>query len=150
MAVTVAQPKNQHKRPGSWTPARGAWLLVKPQQNISDKEKRALERMLSADGIVATVYQFVQQFTSMIRQREATRLTPWIQEALRSGVPALARFARHLLNDFAAVQNALLLPWSNGQVEGQIHRLKLVKRQMYGRANFDLLRRRVIGLPCAA
>ena len=56
----------------------------------------------------------------------------------------LAGFARHLLRDQDAVAAALQLPWSNGMVEGQVHRLKLIKRQMYGRASFDLLRLRVL------
>lgn len=146
-ATTLPQPKKRHKRLGPWTPARAAWLLLKSEETLTDKEKRTLERMFAADQTVATAHCFVQQFTHMIRQREANSLIPWIQDALCSGVPALARFARHLLNDFPAVHNALSLPWSNGQTEGQIHRLKLVKRQMYGRANFDLLRRRVLGLP---
>jgi transposase len=56
----------------------------------------------------------------------------------------LAGFARHLVRDKDAVEAALKLPWSQGQVEGQVHRLKLIKRQMYGRAGFDLLRLRVL------
>jgi transposase len=56
----------------------------------------------------------------------------------------LARFAAHLQRDQAAVLAAMQLPWSNGHVEGQVHRLKLIKRQMYGRAKFDLLRQRVL------
>jgi len=103
--------------------------------------------MLAADESVATTYAFVQQFTKMVRERKADCLAPWIEAAISSDVAALARFARQLLNDFAAVHNALLLPWSNGQVEGQINRLKFIKRQMYGRARFDLLRKRVIGFP---
>lgn len=148
--VTSPPAKRRCKRPGPWTPARGAWLLVKPQEKLTEKDKRVLEGMLSVNDTVATVYRFVQQFINVVRQREADYLTPWIHAASHSGVAALVRFAKNLLNDCAAVHNALLLSWSNGQVEGQIHRLKLVKRQMYGRANFDLLRRRVIGLPCAA
>jgi len=103
--------------------------------------------MRSADEAVATANTLVQQFVNMVRQRQADRLAPWTETASLCSVPAIARFANNLLNDFAAVHNALLLSWSNGQVEGQVHRLKLIKRQMYGRANFDLLRKRVIGLP---
>jgi transposase len=58
----------------------------------------------------------------------------------------LARFATSLERDEAAILAAMRLPWSNGQVEGQVHRLKLIKRQMYGRANFDLLRLRVVNV----
>ena len=65
----------------------------------------------------------------------------WLQSAKGT---ALASFAANLIRDQAAVLAALQMPWSNGQVEGQVHRLKLVKRQMYGRASFDLLRLRVL------
>jgi transposase len=64
-------------------------------------------------------------------------------EAMKSGSEPLARFAHGLQEDLAAVTSGLTLPWSNGITEGQIHRLKLVKRQGYGRAGFALLRRRV-------
>ena len=65
-------------------------------------------------------------------------------EAIDSGVDALARFARGLQEDLAAVKAGLTLAWSNGVTEGQIHRLKLVKRQGYGRGGFALLRQRVL------
>ena len=61
-----------------------------------------------------------------------------------NGITELRQFAKGLVQDQAAVQTALSLPWSSGQVEGQVNRLKLIKRQMYGRANFDLLRRRIL------
>jgi transposase len=137
------------RRGAPWTPARGSWLLVKPQNALTDKERQALESMLQADLAVAMSYTSVQQFVTMVRERRAEHLVPWIEAAVSSDVAALARFARQLLNDFEAVHHALLLPWSNGQVEGQINRLKFIKRQMYGRAKFDLLRKRVIGMsPC--
>jgi transposase len=146
-SVSQATCSPRLKQRGAWTPAHGSWVLVKPQKELSQKEGQALERMLAADESVATTYAFVQQFTKMVRERKADCLAPWIEAAISSDVAALARFARQLLNDFAAVHNALLLPWSNGQVEGQINRLKFIKRQMYGRARFDLLRKRVIGFP---
>jgi transposase len=65
-------------------------------------------------------------------------------EATHSGIEELARFARGLEDDLVAITAALILPWSNGVTEGQIHRLKLVKRQGYGRAGFALLRQRVV------
>lgn len=149
-AWPAAGPPVPAKRTAPWTPARASWLLVKPQEELAEKEVQAVERMLAADGSLQTAYPLVQQFVTMVRHRQATCLVSWIEAAIHSGVSALARFARRLRNDFAAVHNALLLPWSNGQVEGQINRLKFIKRQMYGRAKFDLLRKRVIGLaPCA-
>jgi transposase len=77
----------------------------------------------------------------MIRERDAQAWPEWLRLAKTT---ALACFAASLCNDEAAVLAAMSLPWSNGQVEGQVHRLKLIKRQMYGRAKFDLLRLRVV------
>ena len=71
-------------------------------------------------------------------------LHTWLADARRSGVRAVETFAAGLEQDGAAVRAALATPWSNGQTEGQVTRLKLMKRQMYGRAGFDLLRRRVL------
>ena len=86
--------------------------------------------------------EIIAKFHSMIRQKAATELAPWIAQARQSLV---ASFANGVENDAAAVRAAIVLPWSNGQTEGQITRLKLVKRQMYGRAKIDLLQARLIG-----
>lgn len=72
---------------------------------------------------------------------------PWLEDIAESGIDTLKRFGDSIKGDLAAVTSALCLPWSQGQVEGQVNRLKLIKRQMYGRAKFDLLRKRVLGCP---
>jgi transposase len=77
----------------------------------------------------------------MIRERDVRAWPDWLRSARNT---ALKSFVSSLCRDEAAVLAALHLPWSNGQVEGQVHRLKLIKRQMYGRAKFDLLRLRVM------
>ena len=81
----------------------------------------------------------------MMRDREGGKLGSWIEKTHRAGVPPeLQTFANGLASDNKAVHAALSMEWSNGQVEGQVNRLKLIKRQMYGRAGFDLLRQRVL------
>ena len=80
----------------------------------------------------------------MVRARKAERFDGWLARAEASGVLELQSFVAGVRRDYAAVAAALTLPYSNGQVEGQITRLKLIKRTMFGRANFDLLRRRVL------
>ena len=82
-----------------------------------------------------------QQFYRMMRERDASAWIPWRNAARKS---PLHRFAAQLQRDEAAVRAGLTLPWSTGAVEGHIHRLKLIKRQMYGRAKLDLLRIRVL------
>jgi transposase len=79
----------------------------------------------------------------MIRKRTLAVLDPWIERARASIV---ASFASGVIKDKAAVSAAISSPWSNGQTEGQITKLKLVKRQMYGRGKIDLLQARVVGL----
>ena len=80
----------------------------------------------------------------MARDRTGQRFAAWLTRVTASGIPELDRFARGLTDDRAAVEAGLTLEWSNGQTEGQVNKLKLLKRQMYGRANFDLLRQRVL------
>lgn len=90
------------------------------------------------------MYDLAQTFCRMIRNRDVGCLDVWLGAASTSSARELRGFATHLQQDHAAVRAALSLPWSNGQTEGQITRLKLLKRQMYGRANLDLLKRRFL------
>jgi transposase len=93
---------------------------------------------------ITRAYQLTQAFLALARERRGRDLEAWIMAATDSGLDALARFARGLQEDLAAVTAGLTLPWSNGVTEGHIHRLKLLKRQGYGRAGFVLLRQRVL------
>jgi hypothetical protein len=86
----------------------------------------------------------IVEFQAMIRNKTDVGLTKWIAAAHESLV---ASFASGVAKDEPAVRAAITLPWSNGQTEGQITKLKLVKRQMYGRAKIDLLQARLIGVP---
>ena len=82
----------------------------------------------------------------MLRWRRSSRLAQWIAMVTSSGFSFLAQFARTLRRDLGAVELAIQTPWSNGPIEGQINRLKVIKRQMYGRAGFELLKARVLPL----
>jgi transposase len=93
---------------------------------------------------IPILYDLTQGFAAVFRGKQSDALQSWLVEANRTGLPEISRFCDGLLRDVKAVTAAVTLPWSNGQVEGQIHRLRLVKRQMYGRAKFNLLRRRVL------
>jgi transposase len=130
-----------------WSSNRASWLLVKQEEELTEDEKQALERMKKADAEVAQAHTLGQRFSDMIQESQHESLLPWLDDVARSGISALMGFANGIKQDIAAVTNALSLPWSNGQTEGQVNRLKLIKRQMYGRANFDLLRRRVLARP---
>ena len=80
----------------------------------------------------------------MFDDRDSDALKAWLRRSVASEVPELKRFVTGLERDYEAVIAAVEQHWSNGQVEGQVHRLKLLKRQMYGRSGFPLLRRRVL------
>jgi transposase len=99
----------------------------------------AIERAVPA---LAAAYILIDRFQVMIRKTRAIELEPWITESKRS---LIASFANGIASDKPAVHAAITQPWSNGQVEAQITKLKLVKRQMYGRAKLDLLQARLIG-----
>src|SRR5687767_9285793 len=96
------------------------------------------------DARITRAYQLTQAFLALARERRGRDLEAWLTAATDSGLDALARFARGFRKDLAAVTAGLTLPWSNGPVEGQITRVKLLKRQGYGRAGFALLRQRVV------
>ena len=122
-----------------------AWLLFKPPDEREPEQQRMVEIFCEACPDVEKAVQLVQQFRRLVTQRLAAELDGWLTSAAAADAPVeLQRFATGLKVDFAAVRAALSLPWSNGQTEGQVNRLKGIKRQMYGRANFDLLRQRVL------
>ena len=98
----------------------------------------SLRRALPA---LVVVRNLADRFHRIIRQQKGAELTTWIEEARQT---PLRSFANGLSNDWNAVKGAIVEPWSNGQTEGQITKLKLVKRQMYGRAKLDLLRARLM------
>jgi hypothetical protein len=88
--------------------------------------------------------RFVLQFRAMLRWRNANKLCTWIEAASASHFRFLAQFASTLRGDLKAVELSITTPWSNGPIEGHINRLKAIKRQMYGRAGFELLKARVL------
>jgi len=90
-----------------------------------------------------------QEFVHLLRERQASGLESWLQRAEASGIPALKGFAQGLRRDYAAVAAAFSLEWSQGPTEGQVNKLKNVKRSMFGRATFALLRQRVLQDGCA-
>jgi transposase len=103
-----------------------------------------VEQLSQSDSVMAQAYTLSQAFLTLVRERRGAALEAWITETTASGIEALARFAQGLYDDLAAVKAGLTLEWSNGPVEGQINRLKLLKRQGYGRADVALLRQRVM------
>jgi transposase len=117
--------------------------MVCPAAHRADDAQRYLDQLCQMDPHIARAHELSHAFLTMVRERRGTGLEAWMAEAMHSGIEELARFARGLQEDLAAVTAGLTLDWSNGPVEGQITRLKLLKRQGYGRAGFPLLRQRM-------
>jgi transposase len=124
-------------------PRQLVWLLVKDHNNL-DKVEQSMLNHVRQDAEVEMAYDLAQHFQKMVRERVSAELDAWINLCLKSSITDLVNFATGLQRDYDSVFMALHEKWSNGQTEGQVTRLKLIKRKMYGRANFDLLRQRVL------
>lgn len=123
---------------------KAAWLLICRPEAVTEDDQCMIDRLCTHTPVVSTAHQLAQAFITMVRERHAPDLDDWLARATTSGIPELQTFAAGIERDKPAVVAALSLPYSNGQVEGQVNRLKLIKRKAYGRANFDLLRQRVL------
>ncbi len=115
-----------------------------PPTKLEAEDQAILTRLCAAHADLAELYEVSQTFVGMIKQRTRTALDPWLPHTETSPFAELRVFVSGLRRDYAAVAAALELPWSQGPVEAQVRRLKLLKRAMYGRAKFDLLRQRVL------
>ena len=119
------------------SPQQTAWQILKETPSA----QAYLDELYRCSPEIATLAHLGREFFRILRHRDLSAWAQWLEAARNT---ALRGFASGLMRDHDAVQAALTLPWSNGPVEGQVHRLKLIKRQMYGRASFDLLRLRVL------
>src|SRR5215211_2180193 len=138
-------------RPPGISANHAAGILVKKPENRSEGEVRTLRRLKKAHQTTEQCCTLFEEFAGMLRDKEPAsdaqargRLGAWAERAKASGVAELKAFATKQLQDTDAVISAMTLPYSQGQTEGQVNKLKLVKRSMYGRGKFDLLRQRVL------
>ncbi len=124
---------------------RLAWLLVKTDIEREPDEQKLIDRLLEDCEPVRTATELVLEFKQILPKRRSELLLSWIERASQPDVADEIRtFAEGLLRDWPSVKTAVELPWSNARAEGHVNRIKLIKRKMYGRANFDLLRIRVL------
>ena len=121
-----------------------AWLFVCNPRKLKLRQVWQLESLRTAEEDLGRAYELAQDFRSMVTLHQPEHLARWLEEAKASGIAAFKGFVAGIYRDYEAVRNGLALEWSQGQTEAQVHRLKLIKRQAYGRANFDLLRLRVL------
>ena len=149
MASTGRQPTTQPKPLKDGLPLPGSlrwWFHLSPER-LSAKQQAQLTLLCASNVELATTYQLAQEFARLLRGRKEEELSGWLKKVYESKIVELVSFAKGLERDETAVRAGLSLSWNQGPVEGAVNRLKLIKRSMYGRANFDLLRIRVL---CAA
>ena len=143
-ATTITQRRTRAPACSIPSARNAAWLLLRAEAELEPQQRQFTACLEQTSPSVCNARKLALRFLCMVRERRARELESWIAAAENSGVSDLKNFARGLLKDKAAVVAGLSLPWSNGQTEGQVNRLKLIKRQMYGRASFALLRARVL------
>jgi len=120
------------------------WTVLRRAEKQTMESQALLADLRERSPMLNEAIELAEAFTALVRDRKSGQLELWLKQAEGSAVPPLQRFATRLRADYAAVHAALSLHWSNGQTEGQINRLKAIKRQMYGRANLNLLERRFL------
>jgi transposase len=142
MSASVAVQRLPH-----YSSTAAVSLFMRCPDTLNHIQREHLAAFRQAASALDMAYRLVQDFHAMMHKREGERLDAWLTQVLESGLSELRSFAEGVERDKPAVQARLTLAINNGQVEGHINCLKLIKRNMYGRANFDLLRQRVLSSP---
>jgi len=143
----VAPPPIPSSHSVAWW-LRGYYGTSKPEVEVY--QRSFTERLCQEAPVLNEAAALARQFHAIVKNRQATALEGWLQAAKQSTSTELKLFAQGLCQDRAAVENAVRLEWSNGPTEGQVNRLKMIKRCGYGRAGFELLKARVLPLQRAA
>jgi transposase len=129
------------------TPRQATWLVLRQPAHLTVEDQARLDRLPQAHPACAQAVALAQGCAQLLRARQPERLDAWLQQAATSSLAAFRRLAHSFQRDDAAVKAGVTLPWSTSPVEGHINRLKMLKRQMFGRARLDLLRRRFLRAP---
>jgi transposase len=152
LPLASAQHKSTSKHASSIQPhllltlsaSQATWLFFRKEEDLKPEEQEHLHQLRQASPDLEVTYQLVAAFLHMVRERTGEQLDAWLKQVEASHLQAFQTFVTGVQNDKEAVLAGLTLPWSNGPLEGHINRLKLIKRSMYGRAMFDLLKLRVL------
>lgn len=139
-----ATPVKRSERAQALSPRSLRWLLTRERKDLDQEEQAQLDRLLTVSQEVRTVHALLHTFLSLVRERKHQQLRLWMEEASKSGIAELKSFVAGIERDYDAVKEALRLPWSQGPTEGKVNKLKTIKRVMYGRAGFRLLRQRLL------
>jgi transposase len=133
--------------PQRYTPRATMWLLRRPEAELQPPETAYVAALVTRCPDIAVAQGLTRDFIAMIHARDVDALAGWLERAQASMLREFRGFVRGIRRDQVAVAAALSVEWNSGQVEGHVNRLKLLKRQGYGRAGFDLLRQRVLHTP---
>jgi len=140
----LSPPVMHHKsRLRSVAPRHVAHLLTKPASDLTVEQQQEVDWLCQSFPDLAIAYRLAQEFGKIVRQRLPDQFTEWLEKASTSGLTDFRNFATSLAKDQGAVLAALSVPWSSGPVEGHVNRLKLIKREMFGRGKLDLLKKRL-------
>ncbi len=143
-AETFTQPQRQATPTApKMAPRHLAWLFLRNPEQLEKQEKQTLSFIRKVEHI-EVAYGLAQQFVTLLKERNAQPLGTWLWDCQKSGISDLVTFAQGLEKEGSALHAAFTLPYSNGPVEGKINKLKYIKRSMYGRGGFPLLRQRVL------
>lgn len=129
-----------------YSPRQTAFLFIRPVEKLSARKQADLALILRENPKFQVWYELAQQFMMLVRERNVAAFDAWLDTVASCGSGPMKRFAAGLRSDYAVVLAALTYEWSSGPTEGHINKLKLLKRQMYGRAKLDLLRKRMLHL----
>lgn len=146
-AATVTEADMPKKGQTPLSALRAMWLLVKPKEELSERKQKMRAALLEHHPQAQKVCLLAGRFIQMVKHRQHEQPDEWLKDAKESRFSPIVQLAAGLQRDYQAVKAGLSMEWSNGQVEGQINRLKLIKRQAYGRAKLDLLKKRVFFKP---
>ncbi len=137
-------PRSRKERAKAISPRALRWLLAHKREDLEKDDQARLDQLFQLSPEVQTVYALLQAFLSMVRERKHQELRSWMEQAVTSKITELKSFVTGIERDYDAVHAALRLPWSQGITEGKVNKLKTLKRVMYGRAGFALLRQRLL------
>lgn len=143
-AALKSEPVRDPETGHAISPVVAAALCIKPRGLLTDRQARKVDALKQGSEAFVEMRRLAMRFNGILRGKRSPPLDAWIDDAIDSELIPIMRFARVLRRDIDAVNNAIELPWSNGQAEGQINRLKTLKRAMYGRAGPELLKARML------
>jgi transposase len=137
-------PRSRKQRSAAVSPRALRWLLTRDRKDLDEVEQAQLDQLWKLSSEVQAVHALLHAFLDMVRERKHKQLRSWMEAASKSGIAELKSFVAGIERDYDAVKAALRLPWSQGITEGKVNKLKTLKRVMYGRAGFALLRQRLL------